>query len=303
MNEIRKIDVHAHAVPFPQYIPINGNGTRMVSVPELLKFYDDLNIEKGILLPLVAPESMYETIAPDICKYMADQCPDRFDWCCNVDPRAINNTTTANLSLLLSQYKEMGAKGMGELTANLYADDPKVDNLMSHCEKQGLPIIIHIAPTFDGYYGIVDELHLPRLEKMLKKHPDLKIIGHSQLFWSEISADVTAETRGGYPTGKVTDGRVAELLRKYPNLYCETSADSGSTALMRDPEYTAKFFEEFSDRVMYGCDICNVNNKHPYKFDAFLDELLEKGMLSSDNYKKIVRNNAIDVLKLDMKKA
>jgi len=303
MNEIKKIDVHAHAVPFPKYIPTVGNGARMVSLPELLKFYDELNIEKGILLPLVAPESMYETITPDCCKYMVDQNPERFDWFCNVDPRAINNTPTVDLSILLSQYQAMGAKGMGELTANLYADDPKVDNLFTHCEKLGLPVIIHIAPTFDGYYGIVDELHLPRLEKMLQKHPDLKIIGHSQLFWSEISADVTAETRGGYPEGKVTDGRVAELLRKYPNLYCETSADSGSIALMRDPEYTAKFFEEFSDRVMYGCDICRVTNKHPYKFDAFLDKLLEDKMLTMDNYKKIVRNNAIRILKLDMELA
>ncbi len=302
MNEIKKIDVHAHAVPFPQYTP-TVNGARMVSIPELLKFYDDLNIEKGILLPLVPPESMYETVSPECCKYMVDQYPDRFDWFTYVDPRAINNTKDIDLSILLRPYKELGAKGVGELTANLYADDPKVDNLLSHCEELELPVIIHIAPTFDGYYGIVDELHLPRLEKMLQKHPDLKIIGHSQLFWSEISADVTSENRGGYPTGKVTDGRIAELLRKYPNLYCETSADSGSIALMRDTEYTAKFFEEFSHRVMYGCDICRVTNQHPYKFDAFLDKMLQDGMLTMENYKKIVRNNAIDILKLNMEKA
>ena len=100
------------------------------------------------------------------------------------------------------------------MTANLYDDNLKVDNLPTHCEKLGLPVLIHIAPTFDGYYGIVDEIHLPCLEKMLQKYPDLKISGHSQLFWSEISADVTDETRVGYPEGKVTDGRVAELLRK-----------------------------------------------------------------------------------------
>lgn len=300
MNEIRKIDVHSHAVVHHDYIPDHGNGNKMVSVKELLKFYDELNIEKGILLPLSAPEAMYQQITSEDAKYTTVQYPDRFDWFCNVDPRAMINSPKAKLSFLLEHYKNLGAKGCGEITASIYADDPKLDNLFSHCEELGLPVLIHIAPTFDGYYGIVDELGLYRLESMIKKHPNLTFIGHSQLFWSEISADVTDETRTGYPTGKVTEGRIAKLLRTYPNLYCETSADSGSIALMRDPEYTARFFEEFSDRIMYGCDICSPQNKHPYKFDAFLDKMLEDGMLTMDNYKKIVRNNAIRILKLDM---
>ncbi len=300
MNEIKKIDVHAHALAFPQYAPHTGNGAKMVSPEEVLRFYDDLNIEKGLLLPLISPESLYETITPADCRYITEKYPQRFDWACNVDPRAINNTPTSNLSILLQQYKEMGAKAMGELTANLYIDDPKTDNLLYHCAEVDLPVIIHIAPGFDGYYGIVDDLHLPRLEKMLKKHPKLKIIGHSQCFWSEISADTTDENRGKYPTGKVTDGTIARLMREYPNLYAETSADSGATALMRDVEYTARFFEEFSDRIMFGCDICRTTNQHPYKLDAFLDKMLEDGMLSKENYKKIVRDNAIRILELDM---
>ena len=69
----------------------------------------------------------------------------------------------------------MGAKGLGELTAPIYADDPRVDNLFAHCAELDLPVTIHIGTMFHDCYGIVDELGLYRLEKMLKKHPKLKI--------------------------------------------------------------------------------------------------------------------------------
>lgn len=298
MNNIKKIDVHAHLTAFPQYRRAN----EMVSADELLKIYDELNIEKGIILPISSPECSARVLSSESAKFSVDQNPDRFDWFCNVDPRAMNNSPTAPLDILLSHYKELGAKGVGEISAELYADDPRFDNLFSHCEEQDMPVIFHISSTLNGQFGMVDELHLPRLEKIIKKHPNLKFIGHSQRFWSEISADVTEETRGGYPTGKITDGRIAQLMREYPNLYCETSAGSGANALMRDPEYTHKFIEEFSDRIMYGCDITSPTTKEPHTFDSYLDKCIEEGVISMDNYKKLVRNNAIDILKLSAEK-
>ena len=42
---------------------------------------------------------------------------------------------------------------------------------------------------------------------------------------------------------------------------------------------------------------------HPDDFDAFLKKMLADGMMSVENYAKIVRNNAIDLLKLDLEKA
>lgn len=295
MNEIKKIDVHAHLDIFPQYAP-----RPMIGAEDLLKIYDELNIEKGIILPIISPEATCNNLTSESAKFAASQNPDRLDWFCNVDPRAVNNTPTAPLDRILSHYKNLGAKGVGEISAELYADDPYYDNLFGHCEELDMPVIFHISRSINGYFGMVDDLHLPRLEKMIKKHPKLKFIGHSQCFWSEISADVTEENRGGYPTGKIIDGRIAELMRNYDNIYCETSAGSGANALMRDPEYTAKFFEEFSDRIMYGCDITQPTTKEPHAFDAYLDKCLEDGIISMDNYKKLVRNNAIKILKLDM---
>lgn len=298
VKNTKKIDVHAHVSPFPQFAPPLQSGAPMLTAAQQIQFYDELNIEKGVLLPLASSEYHYEPITSLDAKYVADQHPDRFLWFCGVDPRSAGNTPKADLSKLLMHYKNIGAKGVGELTAQLYTDDPLMDNFFYHCGECDMPVTIHIAPKFGDYYGIVDELGLPRLEKMLKKHKKLKIFGHSLLFWSEISGDVTDETRDTYPKGKVTDGRLAYLLREYDNLYCDLSATSGSNALMRDPEYAARFIEEFSDRLMYGCDICATFQRFSFAFNDFLDKLYDDKMISAENYYKLVRGNAERLLGL-----
>jgi len=298
MEPIKKIDIHAHATGFPQYAPAHpGSGYRMVCAEEVIGFYDKLNIEKGLLLPLISPEAQWLQIGVEETKTVADSHPDRFVWFCNVDPRAAQNSPEADLSYLLEHYKGLGAKGVGELTSNIYADDPKMDNLFTHCEKQKMPVTIHISPEPSGYYGIVDDPGLPRLEKMLKKHPDLVILGHSQPFWAEIS-ECEPALRNTYPSGKVKEGRLPKLLREYGNLCCDLSAGSAANALMRDREYAAKFIEEFADRMYYGCDVCAVINDHPYKFNDFLDSMRATGEISEENYRKIVRENAVKLLGL-----
>ena len=111
-----------------------------------------------------------------------------------------------------------------------------------------MPVTIHISPAIDGYgYGIVDDLSLPRLEKMLKKHPNLKILGHSQPFWSEIGDNVTEENRNKYVTGKVRPGRLISLLREYPNLLCDLSAGNSFafTILLTLIGFFSGFLSEF----------------------------------------------------------
>ncbi|MBQ7983165.1 MAG: amidohydrolase family protein [Clostridia bacterium] len=299
MNTIRKIDIHAHVSAHPQLTPrLHGTNLTYPSAEELIALYDSLDIEYGVLLPIVCPTSMMFTSTNEDYKVIADAHPDRFFWFCNVDPRAMGNSPHADLSYLLQHYKSLGARGLGELTSNMYADDPFMDNLFHHCEECELPVLFHISPYLGHEYGIVDDLHLPRIESMLKKHPRLKFIGHSQPFWAEISADLTEETRNQYPSGKVTDGTVSRLLRTYDNLYCDFSAGSGMNAMRRDPEHAARFMEEFQDRLLYGCDICAVVNRHPFEFRDFLDGMRESGAISETVYYKISRGNAEKLLKL-----
>ncbi len=299
MDNIKKIDIHAHATAFPQWTPKHHiNLEPMISAEDLINIYDKVNIEKGVLLPIVSPEAqVLQNMSNENCKMLADKYPDRFIWFCNIDPRSMDNSAKCNLGYLIEYYKTLGAKGVGELTSNLYVDDPKMENLFAACAATRMPVTIHIAPGFNGFYGIVDELGLPRLEKMMKKYPDLIILGHSQPFWTEIGENTEAD-RCRHPSGKVKNGRIEMLMRECPNLYCDVSAASGSNAFMRDPEYTAKFVEEFSDRILYGCDLCDTVSQHVYEFDAFLDNMVETGMISRENYIKIVRTNAEKLLGL-----
>ena len=300
MKDVKKIDIHAHAIPWPEYTPkyFGTDSTKLTPDALFRQYYSKLNVDKCVLLPGVSPEGATSVNPPEVIKFMVDQDPDRLYWFCGVDPRSLTNSTDAKLGYLLSHYKALGAKGVGELTCNLPADDPKMDNLFSCCEELSLPVTVHIAPEPDGYYGIYDELSLPRIEKMLKKHKGLKILGHSQPFWSEIGCDVTDENRNTYISGKVKEGRLPYLLRKYENLLCDLSAGSGANALMRDREYAAKFIEEFSDRLFYGCDICMSGMEFPFRFDAFLSSMRASGEISEANYYKIVRGNAEKLLEI-----
>lgn len=291
---MKKIDVHVHTSMWGEELP--SFDTPLATPEQTIERYKELNIEKGFIMPLLSPESRNFVQSNEEIAYIADKYKDSFYYFCNIDPRMGNNSSDSDLSKLLEHYKEKGAKGVGEVTANMYIDEPFMENLFYHCSQCELPVTIHIAPQKGGGYGIVDDLGLPRLEKILKKYPNLKILGHSQCFWSEIGTDVTAETRNGYPKGRVEEGAVARLLRQCPNLYCDLSAGSGYNALSRDEDYAYKFIEEFAGRLLFGTDLYMPNQQSP--LSEWLDKAYENGCISEENYKKICRENAIKLFSL-----
>lgn len=301
MQKAKKIDVHVHAVLYPDIVPDCKWGGRALSAEEHLEYYEKIDIERGVLLPIVAPEGQLHPISCESAKIICEKYPDKFFWFCNVDPRFLANAETSDFKVILLHYKNLGAKGVGEITSNMHVDDPRVQKLMATCAELDMPVTFHIGPTEGGCYGLIDDLHLPKIEKLLQDYPDLKLIGHSQPFWMEMGTDVNLQNRNDCcPTTKVIEGRIPELMRKYPNLYGDLSAGSGSNALMRDEEYAVKFIEEFADRLMYGCDVCSKATDIHYNFAAWLDKMVDEGKISIENYNKIVRENAIRILKLDI---
>lgn len=288
---MRIIDIHSHTLPIP-------GGDRFLNAQQQIAFQKEMGIEKSVLLPVAAAEGQYATQITEGAMHLASQYPDNFVWFCKVDPRAAQYSEKADLGDQLSYYKEQGAKGLGELTATLYADDPKMDDLFGFCEELELPVTIHIAPQLTSSYGVVDDLGLPRIEKMLKKHKDMKLLGHSAPFWSEISTDVDPNDREGYPKGKVEPGRVPQLMREYGNLYGDLSAGSGRNAMMRDPEFAAGFLTEFADRLLFGTDVCNPGQRFPFNFYDFLQDLEKSGMISLETLEKIMYKNAEKLLGL-----
>lgn len=291
---VKKIDIHVHSAPkksIPQFWSNYGDYT---TPDELRKMYDEMGIEKGVQLPAISTECGYHYVSNDDSYEMVCKHPETYDWFCNIDPRWGLNSGETDLSYFINYYKKLGAKGVGELTSNLYFDDPRVMNLFHHCEVCEMPVLFHIGNMGDDY-GLVDELGLPRLEKVLKAFPKLQFIGHSQKFWAEISGDCTEELRDGYPQGKVVPGgRIIDLLRKYPNLTCDLSAGSGGNAIMRDPEFGYHFMEEFQDRLYFGTDICDPRNV--FYLSTYLDECVQSGKISQLAYENISRENALKLL-------
>ena len=296
MKILPKIDIHVHAVPEVMVRRRNGEG--FCTPAEIRAIYDAYGIERGVLLP----DGCYAEGSSDICSpreavRMVRDFPETFGWWfAPLSCAAGENAPDADLSWYLNQYKAAGAKGVGEVSENRYFDDPMMLNLFRHCEACSMPVLFHIG-NLGRDYGIVDDLGLPRLEKVLGMFPKLLFFGHSQKFWAEIG-QVDEESRNGYPTGKVVPGRIPALLRKYPNLRGDLSAGSGYNAVTRDPEFGWAFLEEFQDQLYFGTDICAPGNMHSpmMKLSAFLDEAMLKGKISYTAYEKISRGNALDLL-------
>ena len=295
---VKKIDIHVHTSE--SMWPSGMLGARYATPEELIHIYDQIGVEKGLLLPMITNEYYLQITSNYEIKQIVDKHPDRFVWFCNLDPRQGQFSPNTDFTQYISVCKANGAKGVGEICSNLYFDDPLTLNLLRQCEKCEMPVTFHIG-DMGGDYGLVDEIGLPRLEKVLQMFPKLTFLGHSQKFWAEISGDLTVEERNGYPTGKVAPGgRVVELLRKYPNLCGDLSAGSGFNAICRDPEFGYAFMEEFQDRLFFGTDICDPRNvtNSMMKLSQYLDEAVENGHISQEAYEKISRRNAEKLLGL-----
>lgn len=299
METLKKIDVHVHTMRYPEISLPRENGDNYATPEQLIAMYDAWGIERGVLLPEITNECcLTASTSEEVCMISREH-PDRFFWFCNFSPRMGGNSAQYNFGYCLEHYKKLGAKGVGEVCCNMPFDDPMSENLLSACAAYDMPIIIHIADRLGDTYGIYDDLGLPRIERMLKKYPKLRIIGHSQCFWTEISADNTEATRSQYPTGKVKEGRLHTLLRTYPNLFCDISAGSGGNAILRDEEHGLRFLEEFRDRILYGTDICSPKNFFPV--GGWLDRKHAEGCISDETYYKVCRGNAIRELKLPIR--
>ena len=292
------IDIHIHVAKKRHPKITRPNGSAYPTPEEALAMMDAAGIDKAVVLCGVSPEWRYTLVTPEETLEICAMHPDRFIPFCNLDPRYLHNDATADFTPLLEAYKELGCRGLGECSANLPFDDPRCMNFFKHVEKSGLPLTFHIAPKQGGHYGLVDELGLPRLEKVLQSFPDLIFLAHSQPFWAEISSDLKEDQRMTYPKGPVMPGRVVELMRKYPSLHGDLSAGSGFNAISRDPEFGYQFMEEFRDRLYWGTDIAGTPQELPI-VDYFRKLKADK-LIPEEAYENITWRNANRLLKLGL---
>ena len=295
MSQTYFIDTHVHvrANPSPERL---GGGT-YPTPQRAIEVLKPLGIRRAVILPGINCDALHDVQGNGEILAIAAQWPDFFLPFMNIDPRQLTNRPDAELGHLMRFYKQHGCRGIGEVSCNLPFDDPMVENLFAHAQENGLPLLFHIGYQRGGCYGLVDHLGLPLLERALRKFPDLRFIGHSQPFWAEISADVTDETRRGYPDGPVTPGRLVHLMRSYPNLHADLSpatGGSGFNAIRRDPDFGFAFMEEFQDRLLFATDFAGPATN--MDLVPYLNDALAEGRLSQEAYDKITHENAEKLL-------
>ncbi|MBR4981745.1 MAG: amidohydrolase [Lachnospiraceae bacterium] len=286
---MKKIDMHLHLTL--RQIPKIGK-MNLTSGKNMIPHLEELGIGKGVLMSSGEKKVPFGNNKGN--KAICDKFPNHYAWMCSLD--AVNEETVYER---LVKYKAEGAIGVGELTINRALDDSFLQAIFAAAEKLDMPVTIHMSPEVGYSYGVVDEPGLPMLEGVLKKYPKLKVLGHSQTFWIEMSgnAPTEKEKRNSWGEGPVVPGgRVPELFAKYPNLYGDLSANSGGQAIMRDPEFGLKFLEDYADRLFFATDM--VNKDMVFPLGAWLDEQAQSGALSRDAYEKICWKNAQRVFEL-----
>lgn len=285
------IDVHSHVYARPLLGRPGKPRMTFLSVEQQLQRMDEMGVDMAVVLPLNSAEAPAERQSPGEVLSICEQHPDRLIPFLDLDPRRPDWRDEGHFVWALELYKDAGFKGVGEVTARVPFDDPKMMAFFGACEKVGFSVTFHTSPPEVVTYGIIDELGLPRFERVLRAFPKLKFFGHSASFWSEISGDLTAKAKEGYPKGPVVPGgALVRLMRGYPNLNGDVSAGSGFNALTRDPAFTYEFIDEFQDRLMLGLDITGMDIR--FQHIEWLTAQRDGGHITTEMLEKILWKNA-----------
>ena len=217
-----------------------------------------------------------------------ERAPDKFVLGYAPDPRKPD--AIDRLQAAMDVY---GVKIYGELKLRMMYDNLDALRMYRFCGEKKLPVIVHLDYEFDSgrkyprpnyWYGGGIEA----FERAIRACPETVFLGHAPGFWSHISGDDLFD-KHPYPKGPVLPGgKLVQMMRDYPNLYCDLSAGSAHNALSRDLEFTKDFLLEFKDRVVYGRDY----------FDNRLQELINSLALPQDVRELIYSGNALRLVPL-----
>ncbi|WP_165075437.1 amidohydrolase family protein [Paludisphaera rhizosphaerae] len=275
------IDVHTH-------LGRTWNGDEPMTPEALVRWMDDNNIAKAVVLPLVSPESSSYLNLTEQALAGAKAFPDRLIPFCCIDPRTSYRGGRKGLVAMLKEYVDQGVKGFGEHKVGLPIDDPRMMAAYEACDDLKLPVLFHC----DDIRG-TDQAGLPGLDRVLTAFPNLNFIGHGPGFWASISGDLKTAGLGSYPKTKVAPGgALDQLFDKHKNLWGDLSAGSGSNAISRDPDFGRGFLIRRADRLLFGTDYLKPGQEVPqFQMLAGFD-------IPADVRAAIERGNATKLLKL-----
>ena len=260
---------------------------------------DKHGIEKSWLLTWEAPQDecdpAYNAILPGAlldpggpplpfsrCLAYAERAPERFVLGYAPDPRRADAVDA--LEAAVDIY---GVRVCGEVKFRMMYDNPDALRLFRFCGRRSLPVIVHIDYEFDSdskyprpnywYGGGIDAF-----DRALAACPNTVFLGHGPGFWAHISADDKWK-KAPYPKGRVVKGgKIVEMLKERPNLYCDLSAASALNALKRDRKFTRTLIERHPRRFLFGRD----------SFDDRLRKFLDAIRLSKSTLDAVYFGNA-----------
>jgi predicted TIM-barrel fold metal-dependent hydrolase len=153
-----------------------------------------------------------------------------------------------------------GAVSIGELKFHLALDSPEMRRVYDICAEMRVPVLMHIQnfPHFPG--ELPYNTGYPQFDKVLRAYPKTNFVGHGDLFWAHISADVPTDR--GYPSGAIKPGGLTDkFLSDFPNLYADMSANSGNNALSRDTGFSRDFIVRQRSKLIFGSDCACADGK------------------------------------------
>jgi predicted TIM-barrel fold metal-dependent hydrolase len=205
---------------------------------------------------------------------LARRHPERFAWCTSFDlPRfddphyaerviAELERDVADGAVACKVWKNIGMELRDDGGDFVLLDHPILAPVFAHLERRRLPVILHVgeplacwqpldeASPHHDYYSEHPEWHMhgragvPSWEsllfardRVLARHPRLAVVG---AHLASIEHDVV---------------ELGRRLDRFPNLAVDTGGRLLDLAL-QDPAKVRAFFERYSDRILYGSDIC-----------------------------------------------
>jgi predicted TIM-barrel fold metal-dependent hydrolase len=202
----------------------------------------------------------------------------------------------------LARAKDAGAVGVKILkTLGLYlrdggeggplvkVDDPRFDPMWDACGKLGLPVAIHVGDP-EAFFLPIDRFN-ERYEE-LGAHPSWSFHGKDFPSFTEI-LDARDRVFARHPNTTFVALHVAhwaenlkavgEMFDRFPNVHLEIGARVGE--LGRQPRTSARFFEKYQDRILFGTDAVPLGVETPQQiFGEELYHIYYRFLETEDEY-------------------
>ena len=174
----------------------------------------------------------------------------------------------------------------GKLVA---VDDARFDPMWDACGRLGLPVAIHVGDP-EAFFLPIDRFN-ERYEE-LHAHPDWSFHGRD---FPPLKDILSARDRvfGRHPkttfvalhVGHWAENlaAVGEMLDKFPNVHVEIGARIGE--LGRQPRASARFFDRYQDRILFGTDAVPLGKETPQQiFGEDLYRIYYRFLETEDEY-------------------